>query len=323
LEGSERALYEEDGCKSELNIPIFIGREWVGSIGVSDYLTDRQWNPADVQVLETAAAMIGGFWERKSSYHQLEQHIRSKDAFLASISHEIRTPLTAVLGYASIMHADAARLDPDLAEQVTHVAEQATEVADIVEDLLVAARADIDDLAVAEESVEIRSQLRNVVDSRPQASSHRIKIFGEDVWAWTDAARLRQIIRCLLSNAIRYGGEHIEIRVAQVDQVARISFIDDGPGVDDEDRDQIFEPFHRAHHRKGLTQSVGLGLYVARHLARIMNGELTYTRSGGRTVFELTLPTSQQWNLETTSKHDNQTEEYNQQPVALFGLTQE
>jgi signal transduction histidine kinase len=293
LEGTEREIYEEDGCKSELNIPIMVADEWVGSIGLADYVTERQWSDDDLQILHTAAAMVGAFWERNRSYQRLEELIRSKDEFLASISHEIRTPLTAVLGFSSVLQRASSELTGEAAAYVELIAEQAQEVADIVEDLLVAARADINALAVVPKPVNLREDTEKVLAARAIQTPHTIHVDGNGVVAWADPTRVRQIIRCLLSNAIRYGGDAIEIHIGEHNHRATLAIVDNGPGVPLEHQQHVFEAFHRAHTRDGLPQAMGLGLYVARHLARLMDGDLTHHRTNGHTRFELRLPIPQ------------------------------
>ena len=290
LEGREREIYDEDGCKSELNIPITVYGKWVGSIGFADYVVDRDWRDADVSVLQTAAAMIGSFWERAQATRELEGLVHSKDQFLASISHEIRTPLTAVLGFSEVLREDPGDLGPGGIEMINLVAEQAREISDIVEDLLVAARADFDALNVIRESVVLREQVEHVVAARGSRTPLSIDPGGGDVVAVADGNRVRQIIRCLLSNAARYGGHHIEVRVGHNHGRATLTVADDGLGVPPGHERNIFEAFHRARNDDGRTQAIGLGLYVAHHLARLMGGDLTYDRRSGWTMFELELP---------------------------------
>ena len=203
LKGREREIYEEDGCKSELNIPISVYGTWVGSLGFADYVVDRDWKDDDVRVLQTAAAMIGSFWERAIATRELEDLVRSKDEFLASISHEIRTPLTAVLGFSEVLREDSGSLGPGGTEMINLVAEHAREISDIVEDLLVAARADMTALKVVREAVVLREQVEHVAAGRGSRPSLSIDSDGGDVVAVADGARVRQIVRCLLSNASR------------------------------------------------------------------------------------------------------------------------
>ncbi|MGB5533382.1 MAG: GAF domain-containing sensor histidine kinase [Acidimicrobiia bacterium] len=293
LEGREREIYEEDGCMSELNIPINVYGKWVGSIGFADYVMDRDWRDDDISVLQTAAAMIGSFWERAQATRELEDLVVSKDQFLASISHEIRTPLTAVLGFSEVLREDPGNLGPGGVEMVNLVAEQAREISDIVEDLLVAARADMNALKVVREAVDLREQVDHVVAARGSRTPLSISSDGGDVVAMADGNRVRQIVRCLLSNAVRYGGEQIEIRIGCGDGRATLTVADDGPGVPPGHERNIFEAFHRARNDDGKTQAIGLGLFVAHHLALLMDGDLTYDRRSGWTIFELELPGSE------------------------------
>jgi GAF domain-containing protein len=103
LEGRERAIYEADGLKSELVIPVFVFGKWTGAIGFAHYVHRREWHENDIGVLRTAAELVGSFLERQHTRKRLEQLVASKDEFIASISHEIRTPLTAVLGFTNVI----------------------------------------------------------------------------------------------------------------------------------------------------------------------------------------------------------------------------
>ncbi len=112
----------------------------------------------------------------------------------------------------------------------------------------------------------------------------------EPARAWADATRVRQILRNLLTNAFRYGGNSVEISVRHLNGSVRITVSDDGPGIPVGDREQIFQPYQRAHNATGQPASVGLGLTISRQLARLMGGDLTYRHEEGRSSFDLALP---------------------------------
>jgi signal transduction histidine kinase len=101
--------------------------------------------------------------------------------------------------------------------------------------------------------------------------------------------RVRQIIRNLLTNADRYGGEHVTVRIVENPETTSLFVIDDGKGVPADEQADIFEPYYRAGTR---VESVGLGLTVSRDLARLMGGDLTYVYYQGHSFFELRLPTT-------------------------------
>jgi signal transduction histidine kinase len=111
-----------------------------------------------------------------------------------------------------------------------------------------------------------------------------------DATAIADPLRLRQIVRNLASNANRYGGGSIKVRLSRPGRWARLEFHDNGTGIDPEDRQRIFLPYQRAHQRYGQPASVGLGLTVSRQLAELMGGSLDYERIDGWSCFVLVLP---------------------------------
>ncbi|MEX1124486.1 MAG: ATP-binding protein, partial [Acidimicrobiia bacterium] len=100
----------------------------------------------------------------------------------------------------------------------------------------------------------------------------------------------RQIIRNLVVNAFRYGGQDIRIEVGTKPQGGYVLVADDGPEIPKQHRETIFEIYGRGPDLPGLAPSLGLGLYISRNLAQLMRGELTYRYQDGESVFELTLP---------------------------------
>jgi signal transduction histidine kinase len=107
---------------------------------------------------------------------------------------------------------------------------------------------------------------------------------------YADPRRLRQVLRNLVSNAHRYGGNQIFVDVASEESFVALQVRDNGSGIPDELQSRVFEPYQTAHERVGVTGSVGLGLTVSRQLARLMGGDLTYHRVEEWSVFRLTLP---------------------------------
>ena len=104
-----------------------------------------------------------------------------------------------------------------------------------------------------------------------------------------DPGRVRQILRNLISNALRYGGDRIRVIVG-ADSSHLVQVRDNGPGIPSEERERMFHPYQRAHDAPGVTASMGLGLTISRSLARLMNGDLEYRHEDGESVFELMLP---------------------------------
>jgi signal transduction histidine kinase len=161
------------------------------------------------------------------------------------------------------------------------------DLTNIVDDLLVAARAEIDVLTVARVAIDLRAQASQILEMH---GSDQIEVVGADVRAWGDPARVRQILRNLVSNAMKYGRDPITIDVAKHGSTAVISVADRGEPIAKDDQVRIFEPYERAHRVAGVTASMGLGLPISRQLASLMGGSLVYVRTPDTNVFALELP---------------------------------
>jgi signal transduction histidine kinase len=220
----------------------------------------------------------------------LRELLESKDELIASIAHELRTPLAGVVGFAQVLRDDV-DLDPESrAEMVRLVAEQGMDLTNIVDDLLVAAKSEAGTLVVARVRVDLRAQAAQVLEAWGSDLVGRVEFDGAPAFTTGDPARVRQILRNLVSNAMRYGGDQIQVKVGRNRDTVHVRVEDNGQGVAPEDRERIFEPYSRAHDAPGLTASMGLGLSISRHLARLMGGDLTYCKDFDLSVFTLSMP---------------------------------
>jgi signal transduction histidine kinase len=293
LPDAERKLYDDDEIRSELCVPIIISNEFRGSIGFVQYTEERQWTDDEIQTLWRAADMVGAYWRRQDDAEALRASNASKDKLLASVSHEIRTPLTAIVGLSEEIVSSRSGLGPDdLAELNAIIAVQSRELAELVEDLLVASRADFGNLSIRPETIDLGEQVDQVVAGlRESNPTHKTITFsGGDLSAWADPLRVRQIIRNLVTNAIRYGGDHISVAVREDDYRATIVVADNGPGISEQDANLIFERYYRSEQSPTQPGSVGIGLAVSRQLAEMMGGSLLYLSGEPQHRFELSLP---------------------------------
>ena len=225
---------------------------------------------------------------------RLRELIDSKDQLIASVSHELRTPLTSILGYSQLLlDSDGGSPDDERGDMLRTLARQATDLSNIIEDLLVASRAEFDTVTVDKVPVDLWAQASQVVEALHPSEMNRVRIVGDAGIAVGDSARVRQIIRNLVSNALRYGGEGIEISFRADDREVVCAVADNGDGIVSSDQDRIFEPYQRVHQKRGVTASIGLGLTVSRHLAEALNGRLSYRYADSRSIFELSLPQHQ------------------------------
>ncbi|MGB7860129.1 MAG: GAF domain-containing sensor histidine kinase, partial [Acidimicrobiia bacterium] len=293
LEGEELALYEADGVLSEATVPIFVAGVFRGSIGFIQYTEDRRWTEVEIQTLWRASHMIGAYWARQEYAQELRASNESKERLLASVSHEIRTPLTAIVGLSEEISASRTSLGAEELDELNGIiAVQSRELAELVEDLLVASRADFGNLSIKPEVIDLRLQAERVLQGVRE--SHRtgkaLIPEGDQVFALADPLRVRQILRNLLTNAIKYGGDKVIVSVRSHGELAQVLVSDDGPGVPAHESALIFERYYRSAESPTQPGSVGIGLSVSRQLAEMMGGTLDYVHGEPHPRFELSLP---------------------------------
>lgn len=224
---------------------------------------------------------------------------RVKDTVLASVSHDLRTPLTTIKALAE----DAAlRGDPNAAA----IEEQADRLTRLVDDLLDLSRfranafSAVPELNMAEDLIgAARRQAHGVLQGRRLVT--HIDLGRPALVGRFDFVQTLRIIGNLIENAARYAGreEPIELTAVQEDDRLVLTVADRGAGVPPEESERIFEPFYRARNATADGQRSGLGLSIARRLAEIQGGTLTYAaRPGGGSLFTLRLPAADHADVE-------------------------
>nr|MDJ0498222.1 ATP-binding protein [Acidimicrobiia bacterium] len=162
----------------------------------------------------------------------------------------------------------------------------ANDMAHIIEDLLVAARAEIGAITIDLEQLNLAAVGHNTIGDLDESF---VVYRNEEPLVLADRVRIGQIIRNLASNAIRYGGDRRTVHIGADGAYGIVEVRDNGHAIPPEDRERIFEPYARAQDRPGMAASVGLGLSVSRQLARLMGGDVVYSRDGDESVFRLKL----------------------------------
>jgi signal transduction histidine kinase len=229
---------------------------------------------------------------------------KAKAHFVATVSHELRTPMSAVLGYTKLIADELC--GPVTALQRTHlgrVVASGEHLLALVDQLLSHARIEAGEETVEMSDVSVTMLVeQSLVLVRPLAEQQglhvRVEGLARLLELHTDAGKVRQILVNLLANAVKFaerGDIVLAVHTEGVDASHRVIFTvsDTGEGITPEHHEQIFEPFWRvdpslARAREGT----GLGLSVARHLARLLGGDVTLTASalGCGSTFEFSLP---------------------------------
>lgn len=289
---SDRENLEEQGVKSVVAVPMTSGEgDLIGFIGFDAVAQRKEWSDHDLALLRSVSDMFVHALEHQEAEKRMEELVQSKDQFVASVSHELRTPLTVVLGLAAEMFSNIDRFDmSELREFAGLITEQSTEVARIVEDLLVVARADIGQVSISTQPMDLIEELEAVLRPLPPHLSDRIERIDEKLPSVIgDPLRVRQILRNLVSNALRYGHHRVRFSGEADDLSARLLVHDDGPGIAEDQQEAVFSPYHRGDRNETTPASIGIGLTVARTLARMMGGDVTCV-PGTSGTFEVQIP---------------------------------
>jgi two-component system phosphate regulon sensor histidine kinase PhoR len=217
--------------------------------------------------------------------------------FVANVSHELRTPLTAIRGYVEALLDDAEDAGQTRAFLET-IARQSTRMERLVTDLLRLARLDAHQEPLDRISTDLRELFAGVVsDLAPMIEAKdqhvRITVASNASHVEADPAKLHDIVRNLVENAVNYSpvGTEIEIAAARRDGSLAIIVSDAGPGIPPDDLTRVFERFYRVDKSRARPGGTGLGLAIVKHLVELHGGAVRAENRGhGGAMFTVTLP---------------------------------
>jgi signal transduction histidine kinase len=221
---------------------------------------------------------------------RLDDSARRQRRFVADASHELRTPLAAIRTTLEVGLAYPDRAPwPVIAERA---AAQSGRLEELIQQLLLLAKADEQKLYPRREAVDLTAMLKETVAHLP---AHRAEIDLHAATALTatgDAGQLERLFRNIIDNALRYAASRVVITATPSGHAAQVQIDDDGPGIPAADRVRVFDRFVRLDSsRERGTGTTGLGLAIAREIARAHHGEITIgERPGGGTRAVVTMP---------------------------------
>jgi signal transduction histidine kinase len=228
---------------------------------------------------------------------------QAKSAFLHMAAHELRTPLTVLSGYLSLLLSDGSVGSPPDAwlSPLGILAAKTRELERIVDDLLTASGLEVNNPRQEREVIDLRKVVENAVERvRPRADLLAAEVIVElpqdPAPVEADPAKLGRVLDDLLNNAPTYTTRIPRVRIALStrSQLAIVHVEDNGVGISQEDQDRVFDRLYRVADSQVVVPGIGLGLYIARQLARSSGGTLVVESSttGVGTVFGLSLPLS-------------------------------
>ncbi|HEX3157751.1 MAG TPA: CHASE domain-containing protein [Gemmatimonadaceae bacterium] len=294
-----RAL-DASALRDTVTLPVF-GRTWTLAFAARPSAADRTGRliaPAIVIFGVLVSLVLFAVTRAEVQARARAQHSEiTRSRFYAAMSHELRTPLNAILGYNDLLLVG---VYGPLAEGQQRGIERsqlaARHLLDVVNDVLdlskiEAGKMDLDDepVAIAPLVQDLFTTLHRMAEEA--GATLRLECDDPAQRVHTDARRVRQILLNLLSNAIKFGsGGQVLVRCTHTRSGGvEVTVVDEGPGIAEEDQQQIFEEFVQL---PSLARGgTGLGLPISRKLATILGGSLTVESApGAGATFRLTLP---------------------------------
>ena len=226
-----------------------------------------------------------------------EQASRAKSVFLANMSHEIRTPLHGILGMTQVM--ERAALPQAQRKRLAIIRQSGDVLMAVLNDILDLSRIEAGQMPVNPRAFDLVQMLLSATSPFAALAQEKGLQLSSDVdkearGSWRgDDIRLHQIVSNLVSNAVKFTpAGRITVTARATPDGLVVAVADDGPGLDEAQLGQLFQPFHQAdngvdRHHGG----VGLGLSICRRLARLMDGDIAVdTAPGQGACFTVTLP---------------------------------
>ena len=219
----------------------------------------------------------------------------ARDAFMGVLSHELRTPVTTIYGGSRLL--DRNLDDAHRVEVVADIQVESERLARLVEDLLVMTRVERGMVEISDEPVLLQHLIGSVSQSTAERLGHpeiRLDIGDRLPAVRGDATYVEQVVRNLLTNAVRYGRgleSGVDVTAAQEDGRVVVRVLDRGPGFARDDAERLFDLFYRAASARSVPGGAGIGLFVCRHLIEAMGGEIwARPREDGGAEFGFYLP---------------------------------
>lgn len=290
-------FFEEDlSVLKDVIIPMTMNDgSWVGEVKLRHFKSgDPIWVhynsfiTKDELTLEVTGfgAIARDLTEIKRREHELVRALKTRDEFLSIASHELKTPLTSLKLQSQMFLRSLERGDSAFqkTEKLRGMAVQSNELVSrlsrLIEDMLDVSRIRTGRLSLDRSPADLLGITQSVIDSlqyQIQASGVEAPtISGEaGIMGNWDTFRLEQVIKNLLTNALRYGrGKPIQINISRIDNFGRIQVIDQGYGIDPQDLQRIFVRFERAIDASEVS-GMGLGLFIAKEIIKLHEGKIS------------------------------------------------
>ena len=290
-----------------LKIPFYIGcplRHGKNSVGVLIMIRfgGPEYTAQDQETFVFVADHIAQLLERDvlvSTIDKIEGSQRMwkmQENFVATVSHDLRTPLGFIKGYTTTLLREDTNWDvPTFREFLGIIDDEADRLQELIDNLLDSSRLQSGTLQMNLQIVRLDVVLRDMIQ-RSQLREMNVKIEleieSQGVMIQADPMRLGQVFDNLLNNASKYAPEStVVVNLVEDGGQAKLRVSDDGPGIEKEHLEKIFQRFYRVPETRMSVRGSGLGLYICRQIIVAHNGTISADSGIGKgTRFDITLP---------------------------------
>lgn len=292
-----------------LKVPYYIGtplRHGKKPVGVLIMIRfgGPEYDEEDQKTFLFIADHISQMMERDVLVNTIEQIEGSQrmwemqENFVATVSHDLRTPLGFIKGYTTTLLREDANWDvPTYREFLGIIDDEADRLHELIDNLLDSSRLQSGTLQMNLQVVRLDVVLRDMIqrsELREIDVKLELEIVKPGILVKADPMRLGQVFDNLINNASKYApGATVIVRLEAEGDQAVIKFIDDGPGIDSEHLERVFQRFYRVPETRMSVRGSGLGLYICRKIVTAHQGEIRAKSELGKgTTFIITIPIS-------------------------------
>jgi len=277
------------GAESGIAVAMVARGRTLGAFTLVSARPDRRYTEFDLRVAEDLARRAAFAVDNARLYQEALLANQAKSDFLAVMSHELRTPLTAIMGYAElILNGVLGEVNEKQAWHLERLLVSARHLLQLIDEILVFTRAEAGREQVRSERVDLAKVVNEVGQriepiAREKGLEFSVHAPEQPTLVELDRGKVRQVLMSLLSNAVKFtsrGGVELKAELEDGQAVFRVR--DTGPGIQPEHMEEIFDPFWQAEQATTRTQGgTGLGLSLARRLARLLGGDISVESTPG------------------------------------------
>lgn len=219
----------------------------------------------------------------KHAITQAEASATAKSRFLSRVSHELRTPLNAILGFSQLLTVDdSSGLNPKQADRISKIFENGSQLSRMIGEVIDIADLDAGDVPIRKESVSLNSIVSDVVEQlRVLAAKVDVCIDlvspGEAIVIMGDERQISNLLTQVITNAVQASPptKAVVVELESAGDGALVSVADEGVGIPVDERERVFDDFHRIEHGGDVHRGIGLGLGIARRLMEQHGGQIS------------------------------------------------